>query len=126
MRDGETIPKLLAEPEAGETDDGGYDSKALIPLAKARRDADEPRSLGAVRDAIRWVGTRHATDDTHVMGEFWRIFGDGDDREVNSIQGQPHIWEQVLFYLAALEAYPPDGLEFEPATMKGVTGALRD
>ena len=124
-RDGETIPKLLAEPEAGETDDGGYDSKALIPLAKARRDADEPRSLGAVRDAIRWVGTRHATDDTHVMGEFWRIFGEGDDREVESIQGQPHIWEQVLFYLAALEAYPPEGLEFDPATMKGVTGALR-
>ena len=44
---------------------------------------------------------------------------------MNSIQGQPHIWEQVLFYLAALEAYPPEGLEFDPATMKGVTGALR-
>ncbi|PSP79610.1 hypothetical protein BRC88_08605 [Halobacteriales archaeon QS_4_69_225] len=125
-RDGETIPKLLAEPEAGETDDGGYDSKALIPLAKARRGEDEPRSLSAVRDAIRWVGTRHATDDTHVMGEFWRIFGEGDDREVKSIQGQPHVWEQVLFYLAALEAYPPDDLEFEPATMAGVTGALRE
>ena len=60
------------------------------------------------------------------MGEFWRIFGEGDDREVRSIQGQPHAWEQVLFYLAALEAYPPDGLEFDPATMKGVTGALRE
>ena len=125
-RDGETIPKLLAEPEAGETDDGGYDSKALIPLAKARRDEAEPRSLSRVRAAIRWVGTRHATEDTHVMGEFWRIFGEGDDREVESIQGQPHIWEQVLYYLAILEAYPPEDLEFEPATMAGVTGALRE
>jgi hypothetical protein len=124
-RDGRTIPTLLAEPEAGETDDGGYDSKALIPLAKARRGEDEPRSLSAVRDAIRWVGTRHATDDTHVMGEFWRIFGEGDDREVTSIQGQPHIWEQILYYLAVLEAYPPEDLKFEPATMAGVTGALR-
>ena len=69
---------------------------------------------------------RESTDDTHVMGEFWRIFGEGDDREVRSIQGQPHVWEQVLFYLAALEAYPPDDLEFEPATMAGVTGALRE
>jgi len=125
-RDGETIPKLLAEPEAGETDDGGYDSKALIPLAKARRSEAEPRSLSRVRAAIRWVGTRHATEDTHVMGEFWRIFGEGDDREVESIQGQPHIWEQVLYYLAILEAYPPEDLEFEPVTMAGVTGALRE
>jgi hypothetical protein len=124
-RDGETIQELLAEPEAGETDDGGYDSKALIPLAKARRGENEPRSLSRVRDAIRWVGTRHATGDTHVMGEFWRIFGEGEDREVESIQGQPHIWEQVLFYLAVLEAYPPADLEFKPATMAGVTGALR-
>ncbi len=125
-RDGATIPEITAEPEAGETDDGGYDSKVLIPLAKARRGEDEPRSLSAVRDAVRWVGTRHATDDTHVMGEFWRVFGEGDDREVRSIQGQPHVWEQVLFYLAALEAYPPADAEFEPATVAGVTGALQD
>ena len=45
---------------------------------------------------------------------------------MESIQGQPHIWEQVLYYLAILEAYPPKDLEFEPATMAGVTGALRD
>jgi hypothetical protein len=122
-RDGRTIPKILAEPEAGERDNGGYDAKAIIPLAKARRQSS-PRSIEAVRDAVRWLATQHATDDTHVMGEFWRVFGEGDDREVRSIQGQPHIWEQSLYYLAALEAYPPADLEFEAGTFESVTGAL--
>jgi len=123
--DGRGVAKLVKEPEAGEVDNGGYDAKAIIPLAKARRGEDEPRSLSLIRDSVRWMATQHASEDTHVMGEFWRIYGEGDDREVRSIQGQPHIWEQSLFYLAALEAFPPAGLDFEPATMESVTGALR-
>lgn len=124
--DGRGVAELVQEPEAGEVDDGGYDAKAIIPLAKARRGEDEPRSLSLIQDSVRWIATQHASEDTHVMGEFWRIYGEGDDREVRSIQGQPHIWEQSLFYLAALEAYPPAGVDFESATMESVTGALRN
>lgn len=42
------------------------------------------------------------------MGEGWKVFDGADgQREVRSIIDQPHIWEQVLLYMSALEAYPP-------------------
>jgi hypothetical protein len=125
--DGRGVKELVNVPDNGVTD-GGYDAKAIIPLAKARRDEGEDRPLSLVRDSVKWIATRHATEDTHVMGEFWRAYdtnGDGDPDEVRSIQGQPHIWEQTLFYLAALEAFPPKKVDFEPATPESVTGAIQ-
>ena len=65
---------------------------------------------------VRRPGLRRAHRALHRPG----------DREVRSITSQPHIWEQVLLYMAALEAYPPAELAFDGDTVGGVLAALRD
>jgi PKD repeat protein len=115
----------FAEPEAGDRDAGLYQAKSLIPLAKARR-SENPGSLAQVREGVEWIAKRHATPDTHVMGEVWKVFEENGEREVRSIVSQPHAWEQVLFYLASLEAYPPAGVDFESRTCGSVLEALRE
>ncbi|MFT4884481.1 MAG: hypothetical protein ACI8U4_001997 [Natronomonas sp.] len=79
---------------------GGYELKSLVVLAKAWKDDEE--KLAQVREGIDWVAHEHARQ-SGIIGEFWMV----DDDEVVSINAQPHTWEQTLFYLAALEAYPP-------------------
>lgn len=115
------LATTFAEPEAGKRNVGLYESKGLIPLAKARRESG-PGSLSQVRDGLRWVATEHATDDTHVLGEVWTV----EEGEVRSIVSQPHVWEQILFYMAALEAWPPAEVDFDPDSYGGVLAALRE
>lgn len=113
FEDGETLAR--EGPTTGQ-----YEVKGLIPLAKARREHG-PGTPGDVADGIDWLATEHATEGTHVMGEAWKVF----DGEVRSIVSQPHAWEQVLVYLAALETYPPIQ-EFEERTCGSVLAALRE
>lgn len=99
---------------------GLYESKGLLALAKATRGL--PGWDERVRDALRWVATEHAEHDTHVMGEEW-LYEDGD---VVSGVSQPHVWEQVLFYLAAVEAWPPDEVDVEAVRdCEGAIGRLQ-
>lgn len=114
------IAPTFREPQAGEKVFGLYEAKGLISLAKAWK--DQPENLAMVRDGIDWIAREHATDDTHIMGEVWQV----EDGEVLSIVSQPHAWEQILVYLAALEAYPPDGFADVGPGCDGVLGALRD
>lgn len=112
----------FAQPDAGP---GGrirglYESKGLLALAKATRDL--PGWEDRVRTGLRWVATEHAEPDTRVMGEEWML-RDGD---VQSGVSQPHVWEQVLFYLAALEAWPPAGEDVAGVRdCDGVLGRLK-
>lgn len=123
--DAESVAPTFAEPEAGEVETLAYEAKALIPLAKERRRRGTG-DIGFVRDGINWLATRHATGDTHVMGEAWKVFEDEDgNREVRSIIGQPHVWEQVLLYMATLEAYPPADLAFDDDTVGSVMAAIQ-
>jgi len=122
----DSLQDTFEEPEAKQNPRGLYESKALIGLAKGWK--DQPDKLEDVRDGIQWVATHHATDDTNHMGEAW-IHGamnktvPGDS--IVTGMGQPHIWEQILFYLAALEAYPPvDKPLDEMANSRGVIGEL--
>lgn len=120
------LETTFAEPEAGERDGGLYESKGLLALAKARR-TEGPGSIDDVRDGLRWVATEHATEGTHVLGEVWMAEENDDgEREIVSAVSQPHVWEQSLFYLAALEAWPPEGLEFDADSLGGVIEALRE
>lgn len=122
----EGVAPVFDVPEDSEVTTGQYEVKTIIPLAKDQR-SDGPGTLADVRDGIDWLATEHATDDTHVMGEAWKVFGGADgEPEVRSIVSQPHAWEQVLTYLAALEAYPPEGLDFQARTCGSVLEALRD
>lgn len=99
----ERVEPAFAEPERGDLDWGLYETKVLLAIAKT----SDPDSewMDHVRDGLDWVATRHATPGTRVLGETWIREGE----EILSAVSQPHAWEQVLFYLAALEAYPPDG-----------------
>ncbi|QLD88128.1 hypothetical protein HWV07_03380 [Natronomonas salina] len=101
---------------------GGYELKALVALAKAWKDDDE--KLARVREGIDWVAHEHARE-SGIIGEFWMVH-DGD---VVSINAQPHTWEQTLFYLATLEAYPPTDVAARAeqfADCGGVIVALRE
>ena len=115
----ETIAPTFAEPEAGEKVFGLYEAKGVLALAKAWK--DDPAKMAQLRDALDWIVTEHATPDTHVMGEVWQV----EDGEVLSIVSQPHAWEQILTYMAAIELYPPEGFDDVEPGCEGVLGAMR-
>jgi len=99
------LARSLAEPGTGERKAGLYETHGLIALAHVWR-AQAPELLDRVRRGVRWVAHEHATPDTNVMGEVWL---NRDGRLVTTVS-QPHTWAQVLFYYAALEAFPPADL----------------
>jgi hypothetical protein len=117
------VAPTFEQPEGGEDGDfGGYELKHLVALAKAWKDDDD--LLEKVRDGIDWVAHEHARE-SGIIGEFWM----NDGGEVVSINAQPHTWEQTLFYLAALEAYPPADVAAradEFADCGGVLETLRE
>ncbi|MFC4359146.1 hypothetical protein ACFO0N_14460 [Halobium salinum] len=97
----ETVAPSFAEPAAGRRRFGMYESKALVALAKAWR--DDPERMARVCEGVRWIAHEHATSDTHVLGEGWLL----EDGDVVSVVSQPHTFTGLLFYYAALEAFPP-------------------
>lgn len=61
---------------------------------------DDPAGLRDVERGLRWIAEVQAGyQQTGILGEAWYA----RDGRVFSVVGQPHVWEQVLFYLAALE-----------------------
>jgi hypothetical protein len=116
-------PAFLAPDPAG-ADTGQYEVKGLISLAKGRHESGAGNP-GGVAGGLDWIATEHATDDTHIMGEAWKVFDGADgEREVRSIVSQPHAWEQILVYICALEAFPPADVDPEDG-VGGVIDALR-
>jgi len=79
---------------------GLYETKTLISGAKAWKYTSK---IDRVKKGLHWTADKWATPNTHIMGEVWMI----EDGEVVSTVSQPHAWEQILFYLAALETHPP-------------------
>ena len=114
----EHVTETLAEPQRGNRKSGMYETLGLIALAQAWRDDTEQFPL--VQQGVEWVAHEHATDDTHIMGEMWMSRNGG----VVTAASQPHTWAQVLFYYAALEAFPPEG--FEETDGSSVVAWLRD
>jgi hypothetical protein len=104
------LSESLAEPGPDERKAGLYETHGLIALAHVWR-AQAPELLDRVCRGVRWVAHEHATPDTHVMGEVWLNRG---GRLVTTVS-QPHTWAQMLFYYAALEAFPPANLGGDPA-----------
>jgi len=90
----------------GERDQGQYEAKSLIGLGLAARTSDDsPVGLEKVRKGVKWIADHHArSNSTYVMGEAWvrETYADG---EVDSAVSQPHVWEQLLFYMSSLLAY---------------------
>lgn len=104
---------------------GLYETKFLIPMAKAAKANGNTEQLQNVKDGLNWIADYWATDDTLIMGEVWMKCGEPDTAhpcdDPNSVHdetdqiiatvSQPHAWEQALFYLGAQEAYPTEEVD---------------
>lgn len=94
---GEIAPSFDAP--GGSRGGGAYEAKALLALGKIW--AGDQQRLARVRTGLEWMAHVQATPGTGVLGESWTV---RNGRVVTKIS-QPHVWEQILFYLASLEAY---------------------
>jgi hypothetical protein len=124
----ESIAPAFDAPAPEGADTGQYEVKGLISLVKARREesgtGDVAGSQRDIFEGLDWIATEHATPDTHVMGEAWKVFEGADgEPEVRSIVSQPHAWEQILVYMCALEAFPPEDVA-DAADGDGVGGVV--
>jgi len=95
------IAETFREPHNDERQSGLYEAQGLVSLARAWRGEER---FERVQCGVRWIAREHATADTNVMGEVWMQH----DGEIVTTVSQPHTWAQVLFYVAAIEAFPPE------------------
>lgn len=80
---------------------GQYEAKALLGLAHYYHAVNEA-GLHRVKRGLEWIADVQAGyQNTGILGESWYV----RDGRVISVVSQPHVWEQILFYLAAIEAY---------------------
>lgn len=97
----ESVEPSFRAPD-GPRERGQYEAKALLGLAHAYQALGDDAGLERVRRGLRWIADVQAGyQDTGILGESWYV----RDGRVASVVAQPHVWAQVLFYLAALEAY---------------------
>ncbi|HWH44248.1 MAG TPA: hypothetical protein VNT32_05920 [Thermoleophilaceae bacterium] len=81
---------------------GQYEVKALHGLARWHKAVGDATMAANVKRGLRWIAEEQvAWQETGIMGEAWYV----RDGEVISVVSQPHVWEQVLVYLAAIDAY---------------------
>ena len=86
---------------AGDRKRGAYEAKALHGLAFFHR-ATDPAGMERVKRGLRWIADVQAGwQRTGILGEVWYV----REGRVISVVSQPHVWEQALFYLAAVKAY---------------------
>ncbi|MGH2747428.1 MAG: hypothetical protein ACRDKB_05840 [Actinomycetota bacterium] len=64
-----------------------------------------------MKKGLRWLATVPTTRETGLLGEAWMRFP-APDGPVTPMVSQPHAWQQVLFYLAALKAYGREPYSF--------------
>jgi hypothetical protein len=86
---------------AGSRTRGAYEAKALLGMAHLYRATGSPK-MRRVRRGLEWIAEVEAGyQRTGILGEAWYV----RDGRLISVVSQPHIWEQVLFYLTALQGY---------------------
>ena len=92
----------VARAMAGKETSGGMESRALLGNAYAwASDAEGERKL---KRALAWVASVPTTDDTKILGGAWSRFPN-EEGPVTTMLSQPHVWDQAMFYLAALKTY---------------------
>lgn len=92
----------VAPAFSGEDGRGQYEAKALLGNVHAW--AGRPAKIALIKDGLQWLATVPTTTGTGILGEAWMRFPPPDG-PVTTMVSQPHAWQQVLFYLAALKAY---------------------
>jgi hypothetical protein len=87
---------------AGKANRGRYEAKALLGNAHAW--AGRPAKQKLLKEGLRWVARVPTTNETGLLGEAWMRYPTAES-SIKTMVSQPHVWEQVLFYLAALKVY---------------------
>ncbi|MDP9066947.1 MAG: hypothetical protein M3N53_01185 [Actinomycetota bacterium] len=87
---------------AGKAERGWRESRGLLGNAYAWQ--GEPRKLRRVKRGLRWVAEVPTTDETGILGEAWMRYPKPTSKIVTMVS-QPHVWNQAMFYLAAVKAY---------------------
>ena len=81
---------------------GTNESRTLLGNAYAWQ--GQPTKLGLVKKGLKWVASVPTTEGTGVLGEAWMRYP-SESSPVQTMVGQPHVWGQAMFYLAAVKAY---------------------
>jgi hypothetical protein len=87
---------------AGKDNFGGLESRALVGNAYAW--VGDRSGITKLKRALGWVASVPTTDDTRILGGAWSNFPD-DTGPITTMLSQPHVWDQAMFYLAALKTY---------------------
>jgi GH15 family glucan-1,4-alpha-glucosidase len=80
---------------------GELESRALLGNAYVWTSGSDLRK---VKKGLRWVAENPTTDETGILGEAWMVFPP-EEGTLTTMVSQPHVWNQAMFYLAAIKAY---------------------
>jgi glucoamylase len=88
----------------------GYNSEALLARARLFRTLGDAAGLAASQEHVRRFVHELTTADTGHMAEFSvrvqaDLNGDGVAPDYLPTNAVPHVWEQAILYLAAMEAF---------------------
>jgi len=97
---------------SGELNAGQYEAKNLIGLGVAARVSENPPvSRDQIQRGLEWLADEAArAESTHIMGEAW-VRENYAQGEVDAAVSQPHTWQQILNYKAALLAYGNESID---------------
>lgn len=98
----ETNWNYLRRVLAGRVVSGTNESRTLLGNAYAWQ--GRARKMDLVKKGLTWVATVATTDATGILGEAWMRYP-SESSPVQTMVGQPHVWGQAMFYLAAVKAY---------------------
>lgn len=81
---------------------GGMESRALVGNAYVW--SSDPQESKKLRRALEWIAAILTTDGTRILGGAWSTYPD-EKGPITTMLSQPHVWNQAMFYLAALKTY---------------------
>ncbi len=92
----------VAAAVRGEADRGRNEAQAVLGNYHVwRRDRDRIRQL---KRALTWIARVPTADETGVLGENWMKYP-GPNGPVTTMNAQPHVPSQAIFYLAAIRVF---------------------
>lgn len=89
---------------------GGQEARGL--LGNLQVWSSKPEKLRAVKRGLVWIARVPTTSRTGILGRAWMHYPE-EDSPVVTMQGQPFVPDQLIFYLAALKAYGRTGYTFK-------------
>lgn len=95
--------KQVSRSLRGVNTSGGFESRAI--LGNSHVWTDDPDTLKKLKKALRWIAEVPTTNETGLLGGAWMVYPEGNNGRITTMLSQPHVWNQSMFYLAALRTY---------------------